>query len=44
MNERLTAPADCISLFENPQCSQRKDITITSRKKGIDVRRRRVAP
>ena len=44
INERLTSPADCISLFANPQCSQRKDITITSRKKGMDVRRRRVVP
>lgn len=37
-------PADCISLFDAPQCSHRKDITIISRKYGIEVRSMRVIP
>lgn len=41
---RRMDPADWTSLFEKPQCSQRNDMTMISRKYGIDVRRSLVTP
>ena len=41
---RRMVPADWISLLEKPQCSQWKDMTMTSRKKGIEVSSIRVLP
>lgn len=40
----LISPADCISLFAAPQYSHRKDMTMTSRKYGIEVSMSRVTP
>ena len=41
---RRVDPAGCTSLFEKPQCSHRKDITMISRKYGIVVSSSLVTP